>query len=281
MDFTNIIMKKYLRNGMAASWLSQNDDVPPDWMLTKNGKKLKEYSQDTIDTFDDQVGKGKSQVNKNHVEATVANLALNYCGKLNKILAITGPNLLKHIELYLRSGAAGYMHVPEINPFTYLHMVNKARRYPEFYGQMSLHFAPAQTFKVDDCKFVDLDLMKTYKETFATLKEWLKFQSAIEGKKAFTFTVGIRKDGGASQRFSRTSKLFNILGAKLKAVDGISGKFPSASKYAQPVTGLPTSTAHYCYSRSFDFSEKGRIDQALGFSYADGSPMLCGLILYK
>jgi len=280
MGLTNVIIDRYVKNGEFSKCIEENKDVPY-WMLTPNGKKIKKYSDETIETFNSN--NGKNQIRKNFVESTIAKLGMDYCGRIERILSITGPNIKKHIEMYLWSGFAKIMHVAEINQFTYLYLMREASKLPEFYNHMlNLHFASAEDFKVDDCKFIDLDLMQTYKKSFTTIAPWLQFQAKnIFGKKAFTFTVGIRTDGGSIERFNHSKDIFRILGADLKSVDGKDGRFPSCKEYAQKICNLPTRTAGYCYSRKFEFNQKGRIENVVGFSYADGSPMLCILVLYQ
>ena len=229
MSFKNVILKKYWENGEAIKHLRENG-VPPAWMLTAYGKKLKKYSDDTIRTFGE---KGKDQHNKNYVEEKMAKEGKEYCGKVKNIMAVTGPNVEKHIQVYLRSKFAQTMHIPEINPWTYNHMHDLMKQYPEFYeNRVNLHFAPVQTFKVDDCKFVDLDLMQTYNEVRAAIQSWLEFQSLmVDGPKAFTYTAAIRKDGGSRKRFNNHVTLFKTLGADLVSIDGQKGIFPSAKEY--------------------------------------------------
>ena len=280
MDFRNVIKNKYLKNGEAAEHLQKHGE-PAYWMLTSNGKKLKKYSDDTIKTF--TATTGKDQERKNFVESTIAKIAIDHCGKVDSILAITGPNIKKHLELYVRSGFAKTMHVAEVNPWTYKKLFRNALLFPEFYCDMlNLHQSSAESFKIDSCRFVDLDLMQTFKGIKEIINKWLKFQSTtVDGPKAFTFTAGIRKDGGNQVRFSEISKIFNILGAKLKSVDGFVGIFPSAEDYADRINELATGYGKSCFSRKFEFSEMGRVDRVVAFQYSDGSPMLCVLILYK
>jgi len=274
-----MIKSKYLNDGSAAEHLKKFGEPAP-WMLTANGTRMRKYANTTIETF----GKnGKDQTRKNFVEGLVAKIGIQYCGTVRNILAVTGPNIEKHLEVYIRSGLAKTMHVPEINPYTYEEIHKQAVKHVEFWNHnLCLHHASAQSFKVDNCNFVDMDLMQTFSQIETPVKSWLKFQSTfVQGKKAFAITAGIRKDGGDSARFNRVKKICKILDADLKSVDGVPGIFPACKMYAEEIEHLRGGYGKYCYSRTFQFSNMGRIDRVVGFSYADGSPMLCILILYK
>ena len=156
---TNVIKQKYVRNGEEAWFLKRNQELP-DYMLTVYGKDERKYGHDTIKTFDTEA---KDQERKNFVESTVAKLGIDYCGEVSKILAVTGPNIEKHIDLYLRSGFSNCMHVPEMNPYTFEKLLKNAKKFPEFWNhQVNLHMASADTFKVDGCKFIDLDSRKLF-----------------------------------------------------------------------------------------------------------------------
>lgn len=274
-----IIKQKYLKNGQAAEYLRKFRQPAP-YMLTAEGTRIKKYGESTIETFGEE---GKGQDRKNYIETKLAKIASEYCGPIKNGLVVTGPNIGKHIEVYLHSDIIKTMHIPEINPYTYLKLHHSATQYPEFWNNdICLHCASAQSFKVDDCNLVDMDLMKTFSQIDRPVKSWLRFQSSsVDGKKAFAITAGIRKDGGPITRFNKLNKTFKILDAELESVDGVKGQFPFAKTHGKEIPHLKGGTARYCYEREFKFSNKGRIDRVVAYSYADGSPMLCVLILYK
>lgn len=220
--------------------------------------------------------------NKRLIEKFFVDTALTYL-KPGKCLKLTGFDYTHYMtKLFPRISTD--VCVVEREPYIFHNIYKQASKCPyNNNGHVQLIQADAKDVKIDNCIYVDLDIMNKLGVVLPVVKHHITSQrETIKGVKAISFTASIRKGGKADERFDLIQDfLHSEFDADLLGFNGESlgfGKggdsftFPGSIKGRQGV---------YVKQKTPNFIDMGDILNFQFFHYSDSAPYLSALIVYQ
>lgn len=202
-----------------------------------------------------------------------------------RCLAITGPDYNRHVQ-GLFSTIADEVFIVEIDNEVFRTIFNKAQICPNYLSnKVKLINTDINDVIINNCRYIDLDLMSSTASIFPIVHEQVKLQKYFVNfneLKFLTFTACNRKDGGPNDRLIALERLLHFsFQAKLK---GFQGK--SDDCFGEPIVfnkegNNEDKNLKHCYKRIPIFSDYGCIVDIHVFTYQDTSPMISVLAVYK
>lgn len=250
------------------------------YQYKKEHKKEKRHKPQTVvqkfnkcDSIIQNFGDDRNNPNKQYVEEFYIKKAKEYLGnKLVRCLVITGPCYDHHMKT-LFSTIADKIFVCEIAPDVFDNIYRKSKICPYRLKQkVFLLSCDVNDIAVVDCRYADIDLMRTLRNNYSIISEQIKRQDMFCDKnkeKFITFTFTRRHDGYENSIADLKKLCRNRFGAEIESItDGVHVR-------------NQTKKLSSCKRHFVNMRKNGRIREMYVFTYQDDVPMMNILIVYK
>lgn len=235
--------------------------------------KMKAASKKFIKKF-----KFRSNPNKQIIEDIFLN-AIGMYIQSPKCLTLSGPDYKRHVDKLIEIGASE-IFIVEKNQDIFRSLLTLAYRCEHHQaGKVNLLNCDVGNVVINNCHYIDLDLMATIQKITPIIENHLTYQSCmVDGIKALSFTSSLRRSGNSKERFKSIQKLLaEHLDCNLTGFDGTTGSFGEGISLPGSKTGLGS----YCVKHIPTYEDPGRVVELHMFIYSDTSPMITMLVIYK
>lgn len=250
------------------------------YQYLKDHKVGRKYKPKTVvqkfnqcDSIVQNFGDDRHNPNKQYVEKFYIKKTKEYLGvKRVRCLVITGPCYDHHMKT-LFSTIADKIFVCEIAPDVFDNIYRKSKICPYRLKQkVSLLNCDVNDIAVVDCRYADIDLMRTLRNNYSIISEQIKRQDMFCDKnkeKFITFTFTRRYDGYENSIVDLKKLCWNRFGAEVESItDGVHVR-------------KQTKKLSSCKRHFVNMRENGRIQEIYVFTYQDDVPMMNILVIYK
>ena len=196
-------------------------------------------------------------------------------------LIISGPDYSRHVKNAFHFGVAGTVTIAEHDNKYFNHIMSQARRC-SFYNDNRVSLFNGDVKDLGPYyKYQDLDLMKSFSNTFHIIKHRLSEQAVAfpsqdySMENFFSFTVSLRSKS-KTDNFNYMKKLFSVLECDLIGFDGVEKGYGTGVKNNHN----KTAERAYCVKHHPNFTS-GRVQDCIYYHYKDTAPMLSCMFIYK
>lgn len=201
-------------------------------------------------------------------------------GKCLKLTGLDYNNYIKSLFPVMAKEAV----VVEKEPYIFYKIYQAASKCKKHSrGRVKLIQDDAINVKVDNCVYVDLDIMRKLPNVLPVVRKQIESQrETVEGLKSISFTASIRSGGTTEERFDLIQEfLYTEFDAELLGFNGKQNSFGTSKDSLHFPGGISGRQNVYIHQKTPNFVDMGDIVNFQFLHYSDSAPYLSALIIYR